>query len=56
MSAGGSSIGTTMVTWVAAPHFYKSGRLIVLCVGDDAGVIAALEAALGAQFAGRGQG
>ncbi|HXV96774.1 MAG TPA: hypothetical protein VEC93_00010 [Anaerolineae bacterium] len=38
---------------VAVPHFYKTGKLIVLCVGDKQTTIAALETALGPQFAGR---
>lgn len=49
----GGSVGTTMVSWVAPPHFYKSGRLIVLYVGDEAGVMARLDSVLGPQFAGR---
>ncbi len=49
----GSSIGTTMVNWVEAPHFYRAGKIIVLYVGSDAGVMAALEAAMSPQFAGR---
>ncbi|HYN87782.1 MAG TPA: hypothetical protein VER55_04605 [Ardenticatenaceae bacterium] len=48
----GSSIGTSMVGWVDTPHFYHQGRLIVLYIGSDAAVLEALEAALGAQFAG----
>ena len=53
ISQDGSSIGTSMVTWVAAPHFYKGGRLIVLYVGEDGGVIEVLDQVLGPQFAGR---
>ena len=53
VSADGSSVGTTMVNWVAAPHFYKTGKLIVLYVGDNTAVINVLEAVLGPQFAGR---
>ncbi len=53
VSPDGSSIGTTMVGWVAAPHFYKTGRLIALYVSDDTAVINVLEAVLGTQFAGR---
>lgn len=52
VSPDGREIGTTMVTWVDSPHFYKAGRLIILYVGDSATVIAALEATLGPQFAG----
>jgi hypothetical protein len=53
VSPDGGSVGTSMVTWVAAPHFYKTGRLIVLYVGDNQTTIVALETALGPQFAGR---
>lgn len=49
----GGSIGTTMVTWVDIPHFYKAGRIIVLYVGSDETVLGLLEQVLGPQFAGR---
>ena len=53
VSADGSSAGTSLINWVAPPHFYKAGRLIVIYVGSDSGVIGALQAAMGPQFAGR---
>ena len=49
----GGSIGTSMVTWVEPPHFFKSGRVLVLSVGEDKAVIDLLKGALGEQFAGR---
>lgn len=49
----GGSIGTSMVMWVEAPHFYKAGRILVLYVGEDQVVLDLLEGALGVQFAGR---
>ena len=49
----GGSIGTTMVTWVDTPHFYKAGRIIVLYIGSDETVLGLLEKVLGTQFAGR---
>ncbi len=52
VSADGFSIGTTMLSWMDTPHFYKSGKLIVLYVGSDAEVLTTLEQALGPQFAG----
>ena len=52
VSPDGSSVGTTMVLWIATPHFYQTGQLIVLYVGDSAAVIDALEEVLGPQFAG----
>ena len=49
----GGSIGTSMVTWVDTPHFYKAGRIIVLYVGSDETILSFLEKVLGPQFAGR---
>jgi hypothetical protein len=53
VASDGGSIGTTMVSWVDTPHFYKSGRIIVLYIGSDAAILGLLEEALGTQFAGR---
>ena len=52
VSSDGGSIGTSMVTWIDTPHFYKAGRIIVLYVGDDIAVLGSLERALSPQFAG----
>ena len=53
ISPDGRSVGTSMIRWVATPHFYKKERLIVLHIGDTAAIMDALESALGSQFAGR---
>lgn len=53
ISPTGTAIGTSRVHWIAPPHFFKRGRVLVLYVGEDRGVIEALEAALGGQFAGQ---
>lgn len=53
VDATGSSVGTNMMTWMAPPHFYRRGRLIVLYVGSDSSVINTLTSVLGPQFAGR---
>ena len=53
VSPTGSSVGTTILTWVSTPHFYKAGKLIVLYVGNNTTVTGALEKVLGAQFAGQ---
>ena len=53
VSPDGGTIGTTAVSWVAPPHFYRKGLLIVLYVGDTPSVRSALESVLGPQFAGR---
>lgn len=53
ISEDGSTIGTSMVNWMEAPHFYRAGRMIVLYVGEDPAVLDLLEAVLGTQFAGR---
>jgi len=52
VSPDGFSIGTSMVNWVASPHFYTRGPLIVLYVGDGRGVQTLLEGVVGSQFAG----
>jgi hypothetical protein len=52
VDASGSPIGTSMVSWVATPHFYKKGRLLVLYVGDNPETVQTLESVLGPQFAG----
>jgi hypothetical protein len=55
VSPDGGSIGTSIPFWVAPPHFYKAGRIIVLYVGENEAVTDVLESVLGAQFAGRGE-
>lgn len=52
VSPDGASAGTSIITWVATPHFYKEERLIVLYVGDNEALINILETILGPQFAG----
>jgi hypothetical protein len=41
------------VFWVATPHFYKKGKLIVLYVGDQTAITETLTVLLGPQFASR---
>jgi hypothetical protein len=43
--------GTTMITWVASPHVYHAGRVIVLYIGDDAATLKLLQERLGAPAA-----
>lgn len=51
VSRDGSMVGSTIITWVGPPHFYKSGRLIVLHAGNSQTVLGPLEAVLGPPFA-----
>ena len=44
--------GIAVVEWVATPHFYGAGRLLVLYVGDERRTLEALDSVLGPQFAG----
>ena len=53
VSADASSVGTSMISWIAPPHFYNAGRLIVVYVGSDGDVINILQKIIGSQFAGR---
>src|SRR6266545_4184929 len=43
----GGSIGTSMVTWIDTPHFYKAGRIIVLYLGNDQTILGLLNKAMG---------
>ena len=43
--------GTTMITWVASPHVYRAGCVIVLYIGDDAATLKLLQETLGAPVA-----
>jgi hypothetical protein len=52
ISPDGSSTPTTMIAWMATPHFYHSGRFIVLYVGENEAITGLLEATVGPQFAG----
>jgi hypothetical protein len=53
VSEDGSTIGTSMVSWMEASHFFRAGRMVVLYVGEDQGLLDLLEGVLGPQFAGR---
>ncbi|MDP9300335.1 MAG: hypothetical protein M3P43_05495, partial [Actinomycetota bacterium] len=44
--------GVAMVEWVATPHFYAGGKLLVLYVGEKQHTLEALDLLLGPQFAG----
>lgn len=46
----GTTVGTSSINWIAPPHFFRSGRLIALYVGDDRSVLELLESILGSQF------
>ncbi len=52
VSADGATIGTSAMMWMATPHFYHSADAIALYLGDDAGILFALEKTFGPQFAG----
>ncbi len=52
VSPDGGTIDTTMVTWVAPPHFYRRGNLLVIYLGGEPTIQKALADALGPQFAG----
>jgi hypothetical protein len=50
--ADGSGNATTIVDWVAPPHFFLKGRVLVIYVGSDTAVFSLLGSLLGPQFAG----
>jgi hypothetical protein len=53
ISPNNNAIKTSKLHWMGPPHFYKNGRLLVLYIGNNAKVLATLEALLGRQFAGQ---
>jgi hypothetical protein len=53
VSGDGSQVGTSKPHWVAPPHFYRQGRLLVLYLGDDTQTLGRLACLLGPPFAGR---
>lgn len=55
VSATGDSVGTSMLNWVAPPHFYRAGRIIALYVGSDTAVLDLLRQVLGDPFAGQAE-
>jgi len=46
------NLRTVIIEWVAPPHFFQQGPLIVLYVGEDATMVALLTELLGPAFAG----
>ncbi len=44
------------ISWVAPPHFYKAGKIIVLYIGTNQAIIDLLENLIGPPFAGWGSG
>ena len=54
ISSDGMTIGNTVVQWISPPHFFSTGKIIVLYVGTDPTLIHELEMAMGKQVAGGG--
>jgi len=52
VSKDGSSVGTTMISWIDTPHFYQTGKIIILYVGNNPEMIEILSEVIGPQFAG----
>lgn len=49
----GGSVGTSMMNWILPPHFFKSGRVLVIYLGDNQKTLSLLEKIMGKQFAGQ---
>jgi hypothetical protein len=52
ISSDGSGTATTKISWVAPPHFFLKGRVMVVYVGNDPAVVSLLSGVLRPQFAG----
>ncbi len=53
ISPDGSSIGTSVISWIGPPHFFQADSIIVLYFGDSEEVMGLLGEALGPQIAVR---
>lgn len=53
VSSDGYTIGQTKVSWIAPPHLYRAGRIIVVYPGSDATTLQRLTQILGSPFAGK---
>lgn len=51
--APNGSIGGSMPMWIAPPHFFRKGRLIVLYLGSDVRSLGRMRELLGVEFAGQ---
>jgi hypothetical protein len=49
----GATVGTSQVSWVSDPHFYRNGAVVALYVGRQASTLALLQKVLGQQIAGK---
>ena len=52
ISSDGMSVRNTAIQWISPPHFFSTGKIIVLYLGTDQKLLKKLETALGTQFAG----
>lgn len=53
VSATGTTIGTAKVSWLAPPHFFRKGAVLVIHLGSNPKTLDALERLMGPQFAGQ---
>ena len=52
ISADASTINGEAMAWIAPPHFYQHGSLIILYIGDNGATLTLLQQIVGEQFAG----
>ncbi|MGH9462303.1 MAG: hypothetical protein ACRD1X_13870 [Vicinamibacteria bacterium] len=52
ISPDGTTVNGREVDWPATPHFFLSGQVIAIYLGNDLSTISALQEIMGPQFAG----
>lgn len=52
IAPNGASVGTTQISWISDPHFYRAGPVIALYVGKQSSTLDLLQSVLGQQIAG----
>jgi hypothetical protein len=52
VSADGKSVGAAVLDWISTPHFFSSGNVVLIYVGENSTILQTLQSMFGTQFAG----
>ena len=52
VSADGKTVGAALLDWISTPHFFSSGNVVLIYVGENSTILQTLQSMFGTQFAG----
>ncbi len=52
VSADGKTVGAAVLDWISTPHFFSTGNVVLIYVGEDSTILQTLQSMFGTQFAG----